>query len=222
MVESEKGRILVADDDAVLLELIEKALSVAGYELYSAASGTQAVDIATTNPIDLALLDYRMPGLSGLEVAKTIHALTSTRFIMMSVHSEQELIMEAAGGGALAYLVKPLDIAEVVNTVRVQLVRAKEIRQYEASIKKMESERALDMSRAVTSARVVNTAVGVLMERFKINRTQAYGLLNQRARSNQQSLVSFSEEILGAAEIDYQLRPDSASLPAKSKKPPDQ
>lgn len=219
MGEAEKGRILVADDDAVLLELVEKALSVAGFEVYSARSGTQAVDIATTNGIDLALLDYRMPGLSGLEVAKTIHALTSTRFIMMSVHSEQELITAAAGGGALAFLVKPLDMAELVTTVRVQLVRAKEIRQYEASLKKMESERVLDMSRAVASARVVNTAVGVLMERFKINRTQAYSLINQRARNNQQSLVAFSEEILNAAEIDYDLRPESANG-VKQKKPP--
>ncbi len=129
-------RILAADDDPIVVQVLERLLKEMGHDTLTASSGEQAVEISTTTDIDLAILDYRMPGISGLEAAKAIHSLTSTRFIMMSVHGDIDLVMKAAGEGALAYIVKPLNPAEVRNTVSLQLVRADEIKRVKSSIQK--------------------------------------------------------------------------------------
>lgn len=200
-----KKRILVADDDSTILKILERLLSENRYQVFAASSGEQAVEIATSNETDLAILDYRMPGISGLEAAKAIHLLTSTRFIMMSVHGDLESVMKAAGEGALAYLVKPLDLTEVLNTVALQLIRADEIKSIKSSIQKKEEELSVNMARAVTSARIVNTALGVLMERLKLPHEEVFQLLRQQARNSRRRLVDVCQEVVAAAEVNYKL-----------------
>ncbi|MBI3897217.1 MAG: response regulator [Gammaproteobacteria bacterium] len=58
-----KQRVLIVDDDELTLLYAEQALTEAGFDVVTATSGTQAIEIATTNDIDLALLDHRMPGI---------------------------------------------------------------------------------------------------------------------------------------------------------------
>ncbi|MHB8623873.1 MAG: ANTAR domain-containing response regulator [Sulfuricaulis sp.] len=199
---STKKRILIADDDPIIQELLEKMLTNAGYETFVAGSGEQAVEIATTNNIDLALLDYRMPGLSGLETGRALLNLTSTRFVLMSVCSDRDLIQQAAGEGALHFLAKPLTSSEVLNTLSMQLARAQEIKGLKKSIQELEANSAA-ISRAVSSARSVNTAIGLLMERYKKTRDLAYSMLMGRARSERRRAVDLSEEIIKASEAAY-------------------
>jgi response regulator NasT len=196
-----KKRILVADDDVVIVQLVERLLQQAGYEVVSAGSGEQAVEIATTNEIDLAVLDYRMPGISGLDAAKSVHTLTSARVIMMSAHGDRDLVMKAAGEGVLAFIAKPLSPVELVNTVNVQTVRAAELRAMD--------KQSVHMSRAVTTARTVNTAIGMLMERLRISHDQAFARLRQKARTTHRGLADVCDEMVRAAELSYQLERDS-------------
>ncbi len=206
---STSKRILVADDDPIVVQILERLLKENGHETFIACSGEQAVEIATTNEIDLAILDYRMPGISGLEAAKAIHSLTSTRFIMMSVHGDIELVMKAAGEGALAYIVKPLDTVEVLNTVSLQLVRADEIKRFKSSIQKKEEDASINMSRAVTTARAVNTAIGMLMERLRISHNEAFNMLRQQSRNTQRRLVDICQEMIRAGELNYKLEKEA-------------
>ena len=207
---SGKKRILIADDDPIVLQIAERLMKEMGHETLAACSGEQAVEIATTNEIDLAILDYRMPGLSGLEAAKAIHSLTSTRFIMMSVHGDVDLVMKAAGEGALAYIVKPLDPDELCNTVSLQLVRADEIKRLKCSMQKKEEELSVNMSRAVTTARIVNTALGMLMERLRISHDDAFNMLRQQSRNSQRRLVDICEEMIRSGELNYKLEKETA------------
>lgn len=205
MTLDEKKRILVADDDGMIVDMLSQLLSSAGYELFTASTGSQAVEVGTTAPIDLAILDYRMPDMTGLDVGKTLRRLTSTRYVIMSVVSDHDLVMQAAGDGALSYLAKPLDVDDVLNVVKVQLERAAELRGYEASIQELEETRSIDVARAVQSSRLVNTAVGVIMEREKIPRDLAYKKLVRRARREQRKLVDVCDEILSRSETTYSM-----------------
>ncbi len=202
-------RILAADDDPIVVQVLERLLKEMGHDTLTASSGEQAVEISTTTDIDLAILDYRMPGISGLEAAKAIHSLTSTRFIMMSVHGDIDLVMKAAGEGALAYIVKPLNPAEVRNTVSLQLVRADEIKRVKSSIQKKEEELSVNMARAVTTARIVNTALGMLMERLKISHDEAFKMLRQQARNTQRRMADICQEMIRAWELNYKLEKEA-------------
>src|SRR5689334_6914138 len=126
MTITPKKRILVVDDEPLIIHLLTAALSQAGYDVFGANSGAEAIEVATTNKIDLALLDYEMPGMTGLEAGTTLHSITSTRFIIMSIHSEDTLVDQASGAGVLAYIVKPLKIEDVLRTLKIQLERAAE------------------------------------------------------------------------------------------------
>lgn len=198
-------KILVADDDAVILELAERTLAGAGFEVYGAASGEQAIEFATTIAIDLAILDYRMPGLSGIDAGRSIHEITGTRFAVMSVCSDRELIERAAGEGALGFIVKPLNLAELVAQVHIGLERAAELRHLHATIENLEKNRTDAIARAIASARSVNTAVGLLMERVRQPRERVYDDLVRRARNERRKLVDVCEEIIRAREVEYRL-----------------
>jgi DNA-binding response OmpR family regulator len=200
---TDRQKILVADDDPIVLELMERALMAAGFEVFSAASGAQAVEVATTNAVDLALLDYRMPDFSGLEAGRSIHKLTGARFIVVSVHTDQATIEQAAAEGALGFIVKPINFSELIAQVRVGLERASEFALLKNAMNSLEQKASEAITRAVTSARSVNTAVGILMERQHLPRNEAYNLLVRHARDSQRKLLDLSEEIVRSREIDY-------------------
>ncbi len=192
---SQKKRILVADDEPLIINLLNTALSQADYDVFAASSGTEAVEVATTNKIDLAILDYEMPGMTGLEAGEMLHSLTSTRFILMSIHCADTLVDQASGAGVLAYIVKPLKIDDVLRTLKVQLERAAELK-----------ELNMDIVRAVKSARTVNTAVGIIMERCKIPRDMAYKhILQQSRRGPAVPVEKICDVIISTSEASYQL-----------------
>lgn len=201
-----KDKILVADDDPIMLEMAFRALEGTGYVVFVASSGEQAIEIATTQELDLALLDYRMPGMSGLQAGKAIADLTSTRFIIMSVLADEDVVSQAGGEGALGFLVKPLDSRDLLAQVSVGLTRAREIKALQSSIKNMEQNYAAAMASAVTSARSVNTAIGILMERLYKTRDEATQLMTREAKNQRRRMVELAEELISEREKDYQTR----------------
>ncbi len=196
MTTSQKKRILVADDEPTIVRLLVAALSQAGYEVFEAISGAEAIEVATTNTIDLAILDYEMPGLNGLEAGTKLHSITSTRFILMSIHCADALVDQASGAGALAYIVKPLQFDDVLRTVKVQLGRAAEIKALNT-----------DIVRAVTSARTVNTAIGIIMERRKLTRDSAYNHLLELSHKEGRPVAveKICDQIITRSETSYRL-----------------
>ncbi|MBI3900016.1 MAG: response regulator [Gammaproteobacteria bacterium] len=205
---SKGSKILVVDDDPVMLELAIQTLEGAGYAVFVSPSGEQAIEIATTQEMDLALLDYRMPDMTGLDVGKAITDLTSTRFIIMSVHADEDVVRQAGGEGALGFLVKPLEPKELLAQVHVGLTRAAEINALQSSIEDMQQGYAAALSKAVASARTVNTAIGILMERLFMTREQATQLITREAKNQRKRMVELAEGLIAAREQDYRARND--------------
>ena len=107
-----KAHILVVDDDRLILATLAKGLRQADYGVSEANSGEDALRLASAVKPDLALLDMRMPGMSGIELAQR---LTSDEipFIFLSAYGDAEIVKQAAEHGALGYLVKPLDVPQI-------------------------------------------------------------------------------------------------------------
>ena len=109
--------ILVCDDDRLVLATLVHGLKTAGYRVIEADNGDDAILLARQWRPDLALLDMRMNGKSGLDVAAYLRDHIGTPFMFLSAFNEESIIREAMGLGAKAYLVKPLDVRQIVPAV---------------------------------------------------------------------------------------------------------
>jgi response regulator NasT len=184
--------ILVVDDDRLVLAALAEGLRAAGYRVTGTAGPEDAIGIAARDAPALALLDVRMPGMSGIELGRKLRDQGGVPFLFLSAYGDQEIVKQAAEEGALGYLVKPLDIQQIVPSIEAALARAAEIR------KLRESEAQLNA--ALAGSREISMVVGLLMQRDRIDRTQAFELLRTSARAKRQSIAELAGELLKAAE----------------------
>ena len=121
------ARLLLVDDDELVLATFGRALRSAGFDVGLAGSGEEALEIAGNEPPDLAILDLRMPGMSGIETATAMREL-GVAVMFLTAYTEQELGNEVIEGGALGLLVKPIDLASAIPAIEAALERAAEER----------------------------------------------------------------------------------------------
>lgn len=112
-----KGRILVVDDDRLVLATVTHGLSQAGYEVIDADNGDDAILLARQQRPQLALLDIRMEGKTGFDVAEYLRDVAGVPFMFLSAFADEPTRAKVAELGAKAYLVKPLDVGQIVPTV---------------------------------------------------------------------------------------------------------
>jgi len=117
-------KVLVADDDAELRELIAFTLAQAGYLVIKASDGSAAVRLFGEESPDLVVLDINMPGLSGFQVCEAIRARSRVPVMMLTVRGEEEDLVRALGLGADDYLNKPFSPRTLLARIRALLRRA--------------------------------------------------------------------------------------------------
>ncbi|MCF7791269.1 MAG: sigma-54 dependent transcriptional regulator [Victivallales bacterium] len=120
MKNSQKFKILILDDEKDLVEEIEEYLAWKGFKhIYKAHNFSEAKNILDENNIDIMFLDYRLPGLSGLEILKKIKKeFPSTEVIMMSGHGTIDTVIKALRDGAIDYLKKPFSNKEIMVAIQ--------------------------------------------------------------------------------------------------------
>ncbi|MEO7114542.1 MAG: response regulator [Caldimonas sp.] len=196
--EGSKGSILVVDDNRLVLATLTDGLTRAGYHVYDADNGDDAILIAREHRPDLALLDIRMEGKSGFDVAQYLRTQCRMPFMFLSAFSDEQTVAQVKALGAVAYLVKPLDIKQIVPAV-------------EAAFANIESAPQPRPREAVASPPVAATfasppdttsamAVGVLMHRYSLDRLEASRRLASLAASEQRSVREQAELLLAAVE----------------------
>lgn len=111
-------RILIADDEANMRWVLERALTKAGYDVETAGDGQLALERASAERPDLVLLDLKMPKLDGMSVLKTLkERFPELLIVMLTAHGNTSTAVEAMKAGAHDYLMKPFDIEELLIIV---------------------------------------------------------------------------------------------------------
>jgi DNA-binding response OmpR family regulator len=121
-----KPRIVVADDEIDVRELVAYRLSRSGYEVVEASDGEQALRLALENPPDLAVLDVMMPKLDGYELTRRLRAEPSTQrvpVILLTARAQEADVSQGFEAGADDYLRKPFNPDELLARVRAVLGR---------------------------------------------------------------------------------------------------
>src|ERR671932_2675136 len=110
--------ILIADDDHKITEMLRRTLIYEGYGVLTAADGKEALAQAQAHHPDVVVLDWMMPGLSGLEVARRLRAAEGMPILMLTARDAIEDRVAGLDGGADDYLVKPFSFAELLARLR--------------------------------------------------------------------------------------------------------
>ena len=192
-----KGTILVVDDNRLVLATLTDGLSQAGYRVIDADNGDDAILLAREHKPDLALLDIRMEGKSGFDVAQYLRTQCRMPFMFLSAFSDEETVAQVEALGAVAYLVKPLDIRQIVPAVEAAFAHL-EAGRSEARSGHAQPHRGTASNDPLPA--VVAMAAGVLMHRHSLKRDEALERLGRLAAADGWSLAEQSELLLAAVE----------------------
>ncbi len=122
------ARILVADDDQDLNDLVTMKLEAAGHEVLSAIDGETALSLAITERPDLIVLDWMLPRRNGLEVCREVRSdpsLAGTRVLMLTARAQEVDVERAFAAGAEEYITKPFSPRELLLRITTLLSRAR-------------------------------------------------------------------------------------------------
>lgn len=193
MNDTQRRKILLVDDDRLVLATLKAGLETAGYAVQACSSAEEARRVLALDTPDIAVLDIRMPGASGLDLAQELGEAQAVPFLFLTAYGEDELVRKAAGSGALGYLVKPVDLPQLIPSLEAAMACAAGIRQLRAT--------GVQLQTALNENREISMAVGLLMERRGLDRKQAFECLRTMARSRRRKINEVAAEILSAAEL---------------------
>jgi DNA-binding response OmpR family regulator len=115
------ARVLVVDDDPVIVRLLEVNLRLDGYEVETASRGEEALERAAANPPDLVILDVMMPGLDGWETSRRLReqpAFAQTPVVFLSARAQDDDRSRGLALGFVSYVTKPFDPVRLMELVR--------------------------------------------------------------------------------------------------------
>ncbi|MCG8418891.1 MAG: response regulator [Proteobacteria bacterium] len=166
----EAGTILIADDSRASLILLQRGLGRLGYDIVTAESGQEALQLAEENNVDIFVLDVQMPGMSGFDTARALHATTQYRETPILFLTGEEDIQQRIKGfeaGGVDYIVKPFHTVEVAKRVGIHLElfrRRRESERYANEMETLADERAKQLAHADRLAMLGTLAGGVAHE----------------------------------------------------------
>ncbi len=191
-----KGKILVVDDDRLVLATLSYGLTQAGFDVIDADNGDDAILLAREHRPQLALLDIRMEGLTGFDVAAYLREFLQTPFMFLSAFTDEATVAKVKELGAVAYLVKPLDISQIVPAVEAAFAHA--------AAAAPAASAAPDACQAPSELPPLDAtalAVGVLMHRYSLPRDEALTRLMSLAATDGHSLPEQARRIVDAIEL---------------------
>lgn len=117
---SEKGSIMVVDDDLTMLEILQDNLTEEGYKVYICSGPSEAIDLLKCNSVDVVITDYKMEGATGLDLIRHVKEnLKDIEVIMMTGFATIDGAVKAVKTGASEYLTKPFTKESLISTVKL-------------------------------------------------------------------------------------------------------
>ena len=182
-------RVLIAEDEALIRLDLAEMLREEGYVVVGeAGDGQQAVDLAESLRPDLVIMDVKMPRRDGIDAAAEIAAKRIAPIVVLTAFSQRDLVEKARDAGAMAYLVKPFSISDLVPAIEVALSRFQEMTELEREV--------ADLGDRLEIRKLTELAKGLLHVRHGMTEPEAFTWMQRAAMDRRTTMKRVAEVVL--------------------------
>ena len=182
-------RVVIAEDEALIRLDLAEMLREEGYQVVGeAGDGQEAVDRAESLRPDLVIMDVKMPRRDGIDAAAEIAAKRIAPVVLLTAFSQRDLVEKARDAGAMAYLVKPFSISDLVPAIEVALSRFTEITELEREV--------ADLGDRLETRKLVERAKGLLQAKHGMTEPEAFTWMQRAAMDRRTSMKRVAEVVL--------------------------
>ena len=187
-------RVVIAEDEALIRLDLAEMLRDEGYQVVGeAGDGQEAVDLAESLRPDLVIMDVKMPRRDGIDAAAEIAAKRIAPIVILTAFSQRDLVEKARDAGAMAYLVKPFSISDLIPAIEVALSRFAEITELEREV--------ADLGERLETRKLVERAKGLLQARHAMTEPEAFSWMQRAAMDRRTSMKRVAEVVLESLDI---------------------
>jgi len=188
---ADKLRVLIGEDDPVVAQGLRAQLEGLGHSVAGIAhDGRDAVAKAESLAPEIIFLDIKMPRLDGVEATRQIMAHRPVPIILVTAHSEPELIGQAMAAGVMGYLVKPVDRKDLPPAIALAVSRFADLMALRKDVRSLKE--ALNLRQRVERAK------GILLQRMGLAEAEAHKRLQHLARRERCTLGEAADRIIAA------------------------
>jgi response regulator NasT len=189
-------RVIIAEDEAIVRLDIKEILLSAGYEVVGETGrGDEAVSLAAETTPDLAILDVKMPGMSGIQAAREMTRDAKVAVMVLTAFSQRELIEEARDAGVAAYLVKPFRRDELLNAVDTVLASCREEWAIDAEVESFGSGESAAEDKIATR-RLVEEAKSALIQKSAMTEAEAFSFIQRTAMRTRSRMREVARQVI--------------------------
>ena len=169
---SEKYRIVIADDEALICMDLREMLEEAGHEVVGIGSdGVEALNLVKEKKPDLAILDVKMPRLDGIQAARMIAHDNLAPVVLLTAFGDEDMIEKAKKSMVFGYVMKPVEEKTLFPAIQIAVSQYRQ--------KKDMVDRVKNMERELAARKIVDRAKGLLMDYYHITEEDAYRRMQQ-------------------------------------------
>lgn len=185
-------RVVIAEDEAIIRLDLKETLEEEGYEVVGETGrGDTALDLVRELKPDLAILDIKMPGMTGLEAAALINSERICGVLILTAFSQREVVEQARDAGALAYLVKPYQKSDLIPAIEVAIGRFRELSALAGEVGRLEDQ--------LETRKVIERAKGVLQSECGMAETDAFTFIQRSAMSQRTRMRDIADQIIAGS-----------------------
>lgn len=197
-----RKRILIADDESIILMDLREMLTNLGYLVVGEANdGQSAVNMARELRPDLVVMDIKMPDMDGIEAATVLTAEKIAPVLLLTAYSQQDLVERAKDAGVVGYLVKPFRESNLAPAIEVTLSRFDEFRAVRKEVD--------DLKEALDTRKLVDRAKGILMDSQRLTEREAFRRIQKMSMNTRRPMKEIAEAIILTHEMGDEEQPQA-------------
>lgn len=182
-------RVLIAEDEALIRLDLAEMLREEGYDVVGqAGDGQEAVELAESLTPDLVIMDVKMPRRDGIDAASEIAAKRIAPIVVLTAFSQRELVERARDAGAMAYLVKPFSVTDLIPAIELAVSRFGEIAALEQEV--------ATLSDRLETRKLVERAKGLLQQKQGMSEPEAFKWIQRAAMDRRTTMKRVAEVVL--------------------------
>jgi AmiR/NasT family two-component response regulator len=185
----ERTRVIIADDESIIRMDLREMLTNLGYLVVGeAGDGRSAVNLARELKPDVAIVDIKMPGMDGIEAARTLTEEKIAPVVLLTAYSQRELVERAKEAGVVGYITKPMRESDLAPAIEVAIARFSEFRTLEKEVG--------DLKQALETRKLVDRAKGILMDTQGLTEAEAFRKIQKMSMNKRRPMKEVAEAII--------------------------